>query len=278
VVRAAVDGSPHARVFIETPNLEWILDGQVIWDLCYEHCSLFSPGALARALTEAGFAVERIDHVFGGQYLFAEARPDTLSQARRGEPADSRQAKPAGSRPAELSAERSGNSSGTRGADIGQISPADIGGTHSANRPGTHPPCPVAAGKAEAPVSVATGAPSELLAAARRFANAETDIRRLWCERLAAEPGRLVLWGAGAKGVTLANLADPDAVLLAGVVDINPNKIGRFLPGTGHPILAPRELTARGIRHAVLMNPNYRREIAATLAETAPTIDLLEEP
>ena len=42
-VRLALVGSPHARVYFETPDVTWILKNRVIWDLFYEHCSLFTP-------------------------------------------------------------------------------------------------------------------------------------------------------------------------------------------------------------------------------------------
>jgi hypothetical protein len=87
--------------------------------------------------------------------------------------------------------------------------------------------------------------------------------------------GPVYAWGAGAKGVTFCNLADPDATRLAGVVDVNPAKQGKFLPGTGHAILLPEAAAAA---HAVLMfNPNYVAEVAETLARLgseAAVVDL----
>jgi SAM-dependent methyltransferase len=73
-VRAALAGSPGARVFFETPCLEWVLRRQVTWDFFYEHCSLFTPSSLAAALTRAGFADIAVRHAFQGQYLWLEAR------------------------------------------------------------------------------------------------------------------------------------------------------------------------------------------------------------
>lgn len=78
--------------------------------------------------------------------------------------------------------------------------------------------------------------------------------------------GRTAVWGAGAKGVTFLNLVDPDGVLVDCVVDVNPRKQGRFLPGTGHPIVGPESLPARGTREIVLMNPNYEHEVRSLLA------------
>ena len=72
-VRAALESSPGARVFFETPSLAWILEGLVIWDFFYEHCSLFTPASLTTAFQRAGFAIKRVATTFGGQYLWLEA-------------------------------------------------------------------------------------------------------------------------------------------------------------------------------------------------------------
>lgn len=86
-----------------------------------------------------------------------------------------------------------------------------------------------------------------------------------WQEHLddLRETGAVVAWGAGAKGVTLARLGDPDASRLVGLVDVNAGKQGAFVPGTGHPILAPQALHAYDVRHVVVMNPAYLAEIRA---------------
>ncbi len=60
------------RVFIETPDVTWILRSGVVWDMFYEHCSLFSPGSIARALHESGLGVESVNLVFGGQYMWTQ--------------------------------------------------------------------------------------------------------------------------------------------------------------------------------------------------------------
>ena len=39
-IRQALGTRQNARVFFETPCVEWILRNQVIWDFFYEHCSL----------------------------------------------------------------------------------------------------------------------------------------------------------------------------------------------------------------------------------------------
>jgi hypothetical protein len=72
-VAAALARRPDARLFLETPCVEWILKHDVFWDFFYEHCSLFTAGSLMTACERAGFTVDQVDHVFGGQYLWLEA-------------------------------------------------------------------------------------------------------------------------------------------------------------------------------------------------------------
>ena len=98
-----------------------------------------------------------------------------------------------------------------------------------------------------------------------------------WQTRLLSlsQKGPLALWGAGAKGVTLAGLLDPQAQMISALVDLNPQKQGGFLPGTGHPIIAPPQLPEKGVVTALLMNPQYRDEILALLADLDIQLDLV---
>ncbi len=93
---------------------------------------------------------------------------------------------------------------------------------------------------------------------------AAEEQRRLlaWSEEVTrlARHGRVALWGAGAKGSTFANLIDPHGDLIDCVVDLNPGKQGRYIPGSGHPIVGYRALASRNVTDVVLMNPNYRDE------------------
>lgn len=181
---AAVTG--RTRVFVETPCVEWILRNGVLWDMFYEHCSLFSAHSLGLALTRAGFRVTEVRHVFGGQYLWAEAETG----------------------------------------------------------PGQWPPTR-----------------REPLTAALDVAELENTRLVRWRDHLAelSAEGPLVLWGAGAKGLTFCNLLDPEQTLLRAVVDVNPAKQGQFIGGSGHPIIAPQD--ARGARTAIVLNPRYVDEI-----------------
>ena len=76
--------------------------------------------------------------------------------------------------------------------------------------------------------------------------------------------GRAAIWGSGSKGVTLLNLFKDNAALTH-AVDINPHKQGKFVPGTGHPIVGPEVLARVRPDVVFVMNPLYRAEIAQQL-------------
>lgn len=203
-IRQALSASPGARVFFETPCVEWILRNQVIWDFFYEHCSLFTANSLTTALEATGFRVESVQHVFGGQYLWLEA-----------------------------------------------IVAEDV---------------------------QVTKQPRGVPQLARQFTVSESVLRNTWHEKVQqlATKDKLAIWGAGAKGVTFANLIDPRRELIVCVVDLNPQKQGNYLPGTGHPIVDYHDLTNLGVTTTILMNPNYREENRVLLRQASLDVRLVE--
>jgi 2-polyprenyl-3-methyl-5-hydroxy-6-metoxy-1,4-benzoquinol methylase len=207
-VRAALSQAPNARVFFETPAVEWILHGQVIWDFFYEHCSLFSQESIRTAFQRAGFNVEDVHYIFGEQYLWVEA---TLADP-------------------------------------------------------------------DAADAIPTADPSALVGLTQSYADAEARLIGHLKTRLDEERAhaKIAVWGAGAKGVTLANLLDPEGTRIDCLIDLNPNKQGHFVPGTGHPIVSPAQAAQRGVTMAVLMNPNYRNENLKLLAEQNIRMDLVD--
>lgn len=72
-VRKALLNNIDARIYFETPCVNWILKNKVIWDIFYEHCSLFTASSLCTAFQKAGFAVDNVKHIFEGQYLLISA-------------------------------------------------------------------------------------------------------------------------------------------------------------------------------------------------------------
>lgn len=114
---------------------------------------------------------------------------------------------------------------------------------------------------------------------ADEFAGAEAHLISLWQTKIRElSPSRKVaIWGAGAKGVTFANLVDPCCEFINCIVDLNPNKIGNYIPGTGHPIVSHRELGRRKVTDVILMNPNYRDENVALMQHEGLDIRLVDD-
>jgi len=205
-VKQALVNSPQARVFFETPCVEWILRNQVILDFFYEHCSYFTAQSLTTAFEISGFQVESVNHIFGGQYLWLEA---------------------------------------------------------------TIPP----------EKSVTTKNPTSIPLLANKFATSEYELLKKWETKIQnlANKGKVALWGAGAKGVTFANLIDQGRQWIDCIIDLNPNKQGKYIPGSGHPIVSYQAIAERGIKTAIVMNPNYYQENLALLIAANLTVDLLVE-
>lgn len=87
----------------------------------------------------------------------------------------------------------------------------------------------------------------------------------------------VAIWGAGAKGVTFANLIDPGRNMIKCVIDVNPNKQGNYIPGTGHLITDVETAAQNGVTHAIIMNPNYMLEIQGIMAHKKIHLQLIED-
>jgi hypothetical protein len=77
--------------------------------------------------------------------------------------------------------------------------------------------------------------------------------------RLLNEGKRMVVWGAGARGVTFLNIFRDQRIEYA--VDINPHKHGMYIPGTGQKIVPPEYLQEYRPDFIILANPAYGKEI-----------------
>jgi len=111
--------------------------------------------------------------------------------------------------------------------------------------------------------------PSALCARAREFSGHVRETAAQWAERLAqfsAAGKRAVVWGGGAKTVSFLNML-PDSSPIGCVVDINPNKQGLFIPGSGQEIVSPEFLTNYKPDLVILMNPIYQDEVQAQLLQ-----------
>jgi SAM-dependent methyltransferase len=85
---------------------------------------------------------------------------------------------------------------------------------------------------------------------------------------------RVVLWGSGSKGVAfLTTLGITSEVEY--VVDINPYRQGKFMPGTGHPIVSPQFLVDYRPHYVIIMNAIYTNEIGNNLRQFGLAPELL---
>jgi SAM-dependent methyltransferase len=132
---------------------------------------------------------------------------------------------------------------------------------------------------APSPDTVRAESAGTTLESARRFGRAvdERGARLREHVQKLLRRGPVAVWGAGAKGVTFLNELDPRGELIDCVVDINPRKQSRYVPGSGHAIVAPADLSTRRVASIVAMNPNYLGEIRADVASNGGTIDVIAE-
>jgi len=72
-------------------------------------------------------------------------------------------------------------------------------------------------------------------------------------------------YGAAAKGNTLLNFAGIRPDLISFVVDRNPAKQGKYMPGSRIPILAETEISKRRPDYVVILPWNLRNEVMAQL-------------
>lgn len=96
---------------------------------------------------------------------------------------------------------------------------------------------------------------------------------------------RVAAYGAAAKGNTLLNFAGVRADLLPYVVDRNPAKAGRFMPGSRIPIVAEDVLRAErpdlililpwNLKDEVMTQLAYARDWGARFATAVPSLQIL---
>lgn len=89
-----------------------------------------------------------------------------------------------------------------------------------------------------------------------------------WRNRMAewaSQGKRVALWGSGSKGVAFLTTLGLGGEV-AYVVDINPFRQGKFMPGSGHRIVGPQDLPGSPPDVVVLMNPIYEQEVGQSLA------------
>ncbi|SIT16984.1 Methyltransferase domain-containing protein [Roseivivax lentus] len=116
-----------------------------------------------------------------------------------------------------------------------------------------------------------------LRALAKTFPRKVAETRAYWTDFVQtrhAAGKRVAIWGGGSKGVSFltTNGLGPE---VAQVVDINPFKQGRFLPGTGHRVCGPESLKHAPPDTVIVMNPIYLDEIGSDLAKNGLAPELV---
>jgi len=77
---------------------------------------------------------------------------------------------------------------------------------------------------------------------------------------------RVAAFGAAAKGSTLLNFCGIDDTMIDYVVDEIPYKIGRYLPGSCLPIVAPDAIRADRVDYVLILAWNHKEEIIKKLS------------
>jgi hypothetical protein len=187
-------------VFFETPDAKRVLAEGAFWDIYYEHCSYFSPGAHARLFRQEGFDVTELRLAYDDQYIIQYANPVSRHS------------------PPRLALEQ------------------DL---------------------------------AELQCLAANFPERVRQVQDGWRKRVRSAwkyGQRIVLWGGGSKGVSfLTTLGLTEEI--AAAVDVNPYKQWKFMPGTAHPVIAPKALIDQPADLVIVMNPIYVPEIELSLKE-----------
>jgi SAM-dependent methyltransferase len=188
-----------AKIYIEVPNLDWILTNEAFFDITYEHVNYFSRAALAKLFSnrqvESGLC-------FGGQYQYLIAGLGDLSDAF------------------------------VAAYNSDRWDPIDF---------------------------------YEL------FPSLPEKINKI--HKLLAGNRRAYIWGAATKGcMFLAHCARLKKVVdqIEFCIDINPNKCGRFLPGSLVLIKSKVEFFQSASEQDLLLvaNPNYLPEILDEIKAT----------
>jgi hypothetical protein len=196
-MRLAMGDRPQSVIFFMIPEVTRILNLRAFWDVYYEHCSYYSPGALARHFRIAGFDPIDVWCDYGDQYVLIAARPGTGS---------------------------------------------------SRTLANEHPP------EALAPKVGAFG----------HGVAGDVALWRGWLGQLRRRGQKTVLWGGGSKAVAfLTTLGATDGIDYA--VDLNPNRSGTYIAGTGQQIVAPEFLAQYRPDVVIVMSPIYVPEITEQL-------------
>jgi SAM-dependent methyltransferase len=105
-----------------------------------------------------------------------------------------------------------------------------------------------------------------------RFRAKQARWQQLMAEKTKSRP--VVIWGSGSKGVAFLQMLD-DSDSVSAAVDINPNRHGKYMLGTGQPIISPTELADIRPGAVIIMNAIYENEIRQSLTNLGVETEVL---
>ncbi|MDT8303305.1 MAG: class I SAM-dependent methyltransferase [Sedimentisphaerales bacterium] len=120
------------------------------------------------------------------------------------------------------------------------------------------------------PVSDSKWAVSNIQSLIGNFQNVYREKVNSWRNTLSElenQNSRIVIWGAGSKGVTFVNILNISNKQIEYIVDVNLRKCGKFVPGTAQCIVKPDFLREYRPDTIIIMNPIYQSEIQAAINE-----------
>lgn len=85
---------------------------------------------------------------------------------------------------------------------------------------------------------------------------------------------RAVAWGAGARAISFLNIYKIKEQIQY-VVDINPKKQGKYLPGTGQQVIPPSYLQEYRPDVVIVTNPTFEIEIRKQVEDLGLTCNFL---
>jgi hypothetical protein len=134
---------------------------------------------------------------------------------------------------------------------------------------------PGLAPKMSSPASqpVASALPAGLVAYAERYQQRLVS----WTARFKAikQAGqRVIAWGAGGQGITFLNLLKTSKQVPF-IVDINPERQGKFVPGSAQRVVGPEFLHNYRPDVVLITNPTYENEIRQQVAGMGLTCEFL---
>ena len=91
---------------------------------------------------------------------------------------------------------------------------------------------------------------------------------------MASDGTKAIPWGAGEHGIGFLSIMNIQEQM-PHIVDINPTRVGKYVPGTGQEVVAPEFLIDYNPDVVIITNSTYTQEIKDHVKELGVTCDFL---